>query len=274
MNWPQDAGVRESPHIESARAREICLETVALTGGYGNQKVLQDVSLQVRTGEVFVIVGRSGCGKSTLLNHLIGLEKPWAGKVLFEGNDLWEQRGAVLDDARRRWGVLFQSGALLGSLTLSENVMLPLTEHTELSDREMRLIALHKLDTVGLAAFAEAYPLEVSGGMQKRAALARAMALDPDVLFFDEPSAGLDPVTSAELDDRICGINNALGTTIVIVTHELASIFRVAERVIMLDKEERGIIAEGKPDVLLESSEDPRVVSFFTRKGGSPLGVR
>lgn len=251
----------------------ISLETVALTGGYGRQEVLHNVSLRVQKGEIFVIVGRSGCGKSTLLNYLIGLERPWSGRVLFAGKDLWGQEGRVLDDARRTWGVLFQSGALLGSLTLSENVMLPLTEHSELTEREMELVALHKLSTVGLAAFADAYPLEVSGGMQKRAALARAMALDPEVLFFDEPSAGLDPVTSAELDDLICSINRDLGTTVVIVTHELASIFRVAERVVMLDKEERGIIAEGTPEALRESSEDPRVVSFLTRKGEIPLGV-
>lgn len=251
----------------------ISLETVALTGGYGRQEVLHNVSLRVQKGEIFVIVGRSGCGKSTLLNYLIGLERPWSGRVLFEGKDLWDEEGQVLGDARRTWGVLFQSGALLGSLTLSENVMLPLTEHSELTEREMALVALHKLSTVGLAAFADAYPLEVSGGMQKRAALARAMALDPGVLFFDEPSAGLDPVTSAELDDLICSINRDLGTTVVIVTHELASIFRVAERVVMLDKEARGIIAEGSPEALRASSEDPRVVSFLTRKGEIPLGV-
>jgi phospholipid/cholesterol/gamma-HCH transport system ATP-binding protein len=253
---------------------EIALETVALTGGYGKREVLHNVSLRVQKGEIFVIVGRSGCGKSTLLNYLIGLEKPWSGRVLFEGKNLWSLKGQVLDNARRTWGVLFQSGALLGSLTLAENVMLPLDEHCDLTAREMELVAMHKLDTVGLAEFADAYPLEVSGGMQKRAALARAMALDPEVLFFDEPSAGLDPVTSAELDDLICSINRDLGTTIVIVTHELASIYRVAERVVMLDRNERGIIAEGNPAALRGSSDDPRVVSFFTRGGGSPRGGR
>jgi phospholipid/cholesterol/gamma-HCH transport system ATP-binding protein len=244
-----------------------------LTGGYGDLDVLRSVSLEVRRGEVYVIVGRSGCGKSTLMNHLLGLARPWKGRVLFEGRDLWEGDGEVLAKARMRWGVLFQSGALLGSLTLLENVLLPLDEFTDLTESAREFVARRKLDIVGLTPFAESYPLEVSGGMQKRAGLARAMALDPEVLFFDEPSAGLDPVTSAELDDLILKINRTFGTTMVLVTHELASIFAVSDRVVMLDEEARGVIAEGTAASLRDNPPDGRVAAFFGRHGLRGQGV-
>ena len=235
-----------------------------LQGGWDEKLVLDDINLQVIKGKILVIVGKSGCGKSTLMHYLLGLIKPWKGRILFKDSDIWSSSGA-LQRARTRWGVTFQSGALLGNLTLLENVMLPLKEYTDLLDRDIKIVAYSKLDTVGLADFADSNPLEVSGGMQKRAGLARAMALDPEVLFFDEPSAGLDPVTSASLDELIKTINSSLGTTVVIVTHELASIFAISDRVIMLDAEAHGIIAEGTAAELRDKSSDERVKAFFGR---------
>jgi len=236
-----------------------------LSGGWDEKLVLKDISLEVKRGKILVIVGKSGCGKSTMMSYLLGLNKPWKGKVIFDGQDIWESP-EVLEKCRRRWGVTFQSGALLGNLTVLENVMLPIKEYTDVTHEEMELVAYSKLETVGLADFADSNPLEISGGMQKRAGLARAMALDPEILFFDEPSAGLDPVTSAQLDELIISINRSLGTTIVIVTHELASIFAISDRVVMLDPEKHGIIAEGTARGLRDTSDDPRVKAFFGRE--------
>lgn len=235
-----------------------------LQGGWDELLVLDDINCQVSKGEVLAIVGKSGCGKSTLMHYLLGLLKPWKGRILFRDEDIWSSPES-LRSARKRWGVTFQSGALLGNLTLLENVMLPLKEYTDLSDHDTRTVAYSKLDTVGLADFADSNPLEVSGGMQKRAGLARAMALDPEVLFFDEPSAGLDPVTSSSLDELIITINSTLGTTVVIVTHELASIFAISDRVIMLDADVHGIIAMGTAAELRDKSSDERVRAFFGR---------
>jgi phospholipid/cholesterol/gamma-HCH transport system ATP-binding protein len=224
------------------------------------------VNFQVREGEIFVILGGSGCGKTVLLKHMIGLYRPYAGKVKVMGTDISAAPEEDLKNLRRKMGVLFQSGALLGSLNLFENVALPLKEYTDLPSKAIEEIVGMKLSLVNLSGYQHHLPEELSGGMKKRAGLARAMALDPAILFFDEPTGGLDPVTAAEMDNLILSINSGMGTTMVIVTHDLHSIFNVASRVIMLEKSARGIIAEGDPRKLKENTTDPRVVHFFNRQ--------
>jgi phospholipid/cholesterol/gamma-HCH transport system ATP-binding protein len=241
------------------------IEVNRLTARFGDDIIFENVSFQVFRGEILVILGGSGCGKSTLLKHMIGLYQPYAGAIRINGVDVNSGREAEVKRLRQDYGVLFQAGALFGSMTLAENVALPLQEYTDLSADTIDLIVRMKLSLVDLAGYENHLPEEISGGMKKRAGLARAMALDPTVLFFDEPSAGLDPITSVELDNLIKGINAGLGTTMVIVTHELESIFNIAHRVVMLDKTARGIIAEGDPRELKEHSPDPRVTSFFNR---------
>jgi phospholipid/cholesterol/gamma-HCH transport system ATP-binding protein len=236
--------------------------------GFGDDIVLQDVGFEVFKGEIFLIVGGSGCGKSTLLKNMIGLYKPRKGRVLVEGTDIHAGDEASLDAVRHRMGVLFQSGALLGSMTLAENVALPLSGQGHLSPALVQMIVKMKLGMVNLAGYENHLPAALSGGMKKRAGLARAMVLDPTILFFDEPSSGLDPVTAAELDVTIKGINEGMGTTMVIVSHDLSSILNIAHRVIMLDKGAKGIIAQGDPLKLKESSDDPRVMHFFNRSLG------
>ena len=237
-----------------------------LTARFGDDTVLEEVNLEVFPGEILVIIGESGSGKTVLMKHMIGLFKPCEGRVLVKGIDLARASDEERHRLRLEIGVLFQSGALFGSMTLSENIELPISEYTQLSPEMIDQVVRMKLGMVNLSGYEHHMPAELSGGMKKRAALARAMALDPSILFFDEPSSGLDPVTAAGLDFLIKEINRTLGTTMVIVTHELASIMNIAQRVIMLDKNARGIIAEGNPHELKERSRDPRVIAFFNRQ--------
>ncbi len=232
---------------------------------YGDTVVLTGVSFAVQEGELFFVIGGSGCGKSTLLRHLVGLMKPTRGTVSYFGENFTDADLVARRNLLKTFGVLYQNGALWTSMTVRENVALPLEQYTTLDRRERDEIVSLKLAQVGLAGYEDYFPSELSGGMRKRAGLARALALDPRIVFFDEPSAGLDPVTSRKLDDLVLQVRETLGTTMVIVSHELASIFALADRVIMLDREARGIIAEGRPRELAASNDDPRVREFLTR---------
>ena len=237
-----------------------------LTAAFGPRVLFRDVSFEVRRGEVFVILGGSGCGKSTLLKLMIGLVPPATGRVSILGTDVWSAEGADQLALLRRIGVMWQQGALFGSQTLLENVEMPLAEHTRLSPAARAEVARAKLGLVGLSEAAERLPSEVSGGMLKRAGIARALALDPPILLLDEPSAGLDPITSAGLDALIQDLARSLGTTFVVVTHELASILAIGDRCIMLDRDAQGMIAEGDPRRLRDESTHPTVRAFFRRE--------
>jgi phospholipid/cholesterol/gamma-HCH transport system ATP-binding protein len=241
------------------------IRVVDLTMAYGAFVIQKNLSFTVERGEIFVIMGGSGCGKSTLLNHLVGLRKPATGDVLYDGESFCQADDAEQERLRRRLGVSFQAGALWSSMTLAENIALPLETFTDLDRRQIREIVALKLALVGLAGFEDFYPSEVSGGMLKRAGVARAMALDPDILFFDEPSAGLDPISSRRLDDLLLELRASLGATMVVVTHELASIFTIADNAVFLDAETRTMIALGPPARLRDECPHPTVRTFLRR---------
>jgi phospholipid/cholesterol/gamma-HCH transport system ATP-binding protein len=249
----------------SASGNHIKIEIRDLTMAFGSFIVMRDIQATIKQAEIFVIMGGSGCGKSTLLRHMIGLKTPAKGDILYDGESFWQASDEARQAKLRTFGVLYQGGALWSSLTLLENVGLPLGEYTDLSQTEIEDVARFKLSLVGLKGFEEFYPAEISGGMCKRAGLARAMALDPDVLFFDEPSAGLDPISSRNLDELMLQLRDSLGATFVIVTHELQSIFAVADNSVFLDTNTRTMRAQGNPREMLKSSTDPYVREFLTR---------
>jgi len=236
-----------------------------LTMAYGSYVLQRDLTFTVNRGDIFIIMGGSGCGKSTLLRHLVGLKQPAKGRVMYGATSFWDADPAERDRLMHRVGILYQSGALWSSMTLAENIAMPLKEYTSLSPAEIKDIVSLKLALVGLSGFDDYYPSEISGGMKKRAGLARAMALDPEILFFDEPSAGLDPVSAKLLDDLILELRDSLGATIVVVTHELASIFAIGNNSVFLDPETKTMIAAGDPKKLLQESRDPKVRTFLTR---------
>ena len=236
-----------------------------VTIAYGDFVVQQNLNFVVKRGDIFIIMGGSGCGKSTLLKVMIGLKRPAVGEILYDGVPFWASDEAEQDQLKRKFGTLFQSGALWSSMTLSENIGLALKQYTSLSDAEIREVAAYKLMLVGLAGFEDYYPNEISGGMKKRAGLARAMALDPDILFFDEPSAGLDPISAKLLDDLILELRDSLETTIVIVTHELASIFAIGNNSVFLDAVTKTQLATGDPRKLRDSHPDEAVRNFLHR---------
>jgi phospholipid/cholesterol/gamma-HCH transport system ATP-binding protein len=249
------------------------IEVRGVVVGYGETIVQQNLNFQVRRGEVFVVLGGSGSGKSSVLKAMIGLNEPLAGEILIDGEDLVRADGDDRLRLLRKFGVMYQSGALFGSMTVLENVRMPLDEFSDLERDEKDLVALGKLNQVSLLSAAAQMPSELSGGMRKRAAIARALALDPGILFLDEPSAGLDPITSAGLDQTIRRLSRSFGITFVVVTHELPSIFAIADRCIMLDAKRKTIIAEGSPEDLRDHAEDPYVRQFFQRQAEPLAGT-
>jgi phospholipid/cholesterol/gamma-HCH transport system ATP-binding protein len=249
-----------------------------LTMAYGDFLIQRDLDFSVRRGEVFIVMGGSGCGKTTLLKHMIGLMAPVSGDILYGGRSFWNATDEERELAKRQFGVLFQSGALWSSMTLAENVGLPLRLYTSIGEAEIADIVAYKLALVGLAGFEQYHPSELSGGMKKRAGLARAMALDPQILYFDEPSAGLDPLSARLLDELILELRDSLGTTVVVVSHELASIFAIGDNAVFLDADAKTQLAVGDPRQLRDSSPDPRVRRFLSRGAtddgqAAPAGV-
>ena len=249
--------------IEEANTVEI--EAKNLTIAYGDFTIMQNIGFKINKHDIFIIMGGSGCGKSTLLSVLTGLKKPKEGNVFIDGYDFWNSDKEVMDLIMKKCGILYQSGALFSSMTLAENIALPLQQYTNYTQNEINELASLKLALVGLSGFEDFYPAEISGGMKKRAGLARALALDPKIVYFDEPSAGLDPVSSKLLDDLIIEINQSLGTTIVVVTHELSSIFAIGTNSIFLDGDTKSIIGYGNPKDLLKNPPNDKVLRFLTR---------
>ncbi len=243
-------------------AADVVIDVKNMTMGWGDFVLQKDATFQVAKGDIFILLGGSGCGKSTMLRHLIGLQKPLSGSVHVTGIGAPELRVGPPP-----FGVMFQSGALFGSLTIGENVGLPVKKWTRFSAEEVQTVVNSKLALVGLGGYENFYPSEISGGMKKRAAIARALALEPELIFLDEPSAGLDPISAVELDDLILTLNRGLGLTFVLVTHELESIYKIAKNCVFLDKTSRTIIARGDPRVIRDTSDDPRVRNFFNRIG-------
>jgi phospholipid/cholesterol/gamma-HCH transport system ATP-binding protein len=274
MRSASDAAVvpKQDAAAPAGEAREAHIVVRDMTMAYGSFVLIRDLNFTIRRGDIFVIMGGSGCGKSTLMRQMIGLKQPAQGQVLYDGVSFWDQGLERREQLMRRFGVLYQQGALWSSMTLLENVTLPLSEYTDLSPQEIRGVASLKLALVGLAGFEDYYPSAISGGMRKRAGLARAMAMDPGVLFFDEPSAGLDPISSRRLDDLILELRDSLGATIVMVTHELPSIFAIANNSVFLDPVTKSQLATGDPHDLLAHPPDPKVEEFLTRGGGEPAG--
>jgi phospholipid/cholesterol/gamma-HCH transport system ATP-binding protein len=245
--------------------KEVHISVRDLTMAYGDFVVMRDLSFDINRADIFIVMGGSGCGKSTLMRILIGLKSPAKGKVLYGEVDFWGADPQTRNRIMRSAGVLYQSGALWSSMTLAENIALPLETYTDLTAGQIREVVEWKLELVGMAGFQEFYPAELSGGMQKRAGIARAMALDPEILFFDEPSAGLDPVSARRLDDLILELNDSLGTTMVVVTHELASIFAIGSNAVFLDSSKRTMTAMGNPKQLLAQTHDHTLRQFLTR---------
>ena len=261
----------KEPDRPANRGGDVVVEVEDFSAAYAGKTVLHDVNFAVKRGEVVFIAGDSGSGKSTVLKHLIGLQRPAGGRVRIDGEDLFAATGADRDRLLRKFGVSFQSGALFGSMTVLDNVKLPLAEFARITGRRADAIALASLQLVGLADSAQKLPAELSGGMQKRAAIARAIVLDPMIVFMDEPSAGLDPITSADLDAVIRSLNQLLGMTFVIVSHELASIMSVADRVLLFSGARHTLVAEGDPRDLGQTSDDPWVRAFFNRQGSADV---
>ncbi len=275
MRSASDEAVAQTPPVaappSTAPEAHIVVQDMAIA--YGSLVLIEKMNFTIRHGDIFVIMGASGSGKSTLMRQMIGLKRPARGQVLYGGVSFWDADRDGRELLMRRFGVLYQQGALWSSMTLQENVALPLGEYTDLSRSDIRAVAALKLALVGLAGFEDYYPAAISGGMRKRAGLARAMAMDPEILFFDEPSAGLDPISSRRLDELILDLRDSLGVTTVMVTHELSSIFAIADNSVFLDPETKSQLATGDPHDLLARPPDPKVEEFLTRGGSAQPGA-